>query len=110
MNDSITDDIVRDDYIMDIYTYMKQKHGNDLIILFHVGSYFESYMDDSVIIADILNRPRVLLEKHYDYVVYVTRIAEDKLEECMNVLLDAGIGVVVSEMRGRDGRHKLDCL
>ena len=110
MNRPITSGIIDDDYIMDIYNYMKQKHGNDRIILFHVGKYFESYINDSIIVAKVLKRPRILLEKHMEYVVYVTRIPETELDYSVKQLLEAGYGTVISDMIGENGTHKLDSL
>lgn len=110
MNSPATYNIIDDDYIMNIYNYMKQKHGNDLIVLFHVGKFFESYIADSIIVANILKRPRILLEKHMEYVVYVTRFPETELDNSVRQLLEAGYGTVISDMIGEDGRHKLDCL
>lgn len=43
MDNLITDNIINDDYIMDQYTTMKRKYGNETILLFHIGSFFESY-------------------------------------------------------------------
>lgn len=98
MDNSITENIVNDDYIMDIYTTMKQKYGHEIIILFHVGSFFESYMTDSVIVADVLKRPRVLLGKHMEYVIYAVRFPVVELEDNVKLLYKAGYGVVILDM------------
>lgn len=100
MNNSITDNIINDDYIMDMYTRMKQRHGDELIILFHVGSFFESYMADSVIVADVLKRPRVLLEKHMEYIIYAVRFPEVELRDAVKRLLKAGYGTVIFDQIG----------
>lgn len=109
MNNSVTQNLINDDYIMDVYTRMKQKHGQDIIILFHVGRFFESYFADSIIVAE-LGVKRVLVEKHINYVVYATRIPENELEKYRKRLYFQGYGTVVSEMLGKDGRYKLDSL
>lgn len=100
MSNLVTDNIVDDDYIMDKYTFLKQKHGDEILILFHVGSFFESYMADSVIVADVLKRPRVLLEKHMEYVVYAVRFPEVELDDNVKRLLKAGYGTVVFDIIG----------
>lgn len=109
MNNSETQNIINDDYIMDVYTRMKQKHGQDIIILFHVDKFFEAYFADSIIVAE-LGLKRLLIEKHFNYVVYATRIPENELEKYRNMLYFRGYGTVVSEMLGKDGRYKLDSL
>lgn len=98
MDNLITDNIINDDYIMDQYTTMKRKYGNETILLFHIGSFFESYMADSVIVANVLRRPRVLLEKHLEYVVYAVRFPENELDENVKQLFSAGHGTVVFDM------------
>ncbi|RHH14480.1 hypothetical protein DW228_06685 [Bacteroides fragilis] len=100
MNNPITYDIIDNDYIINIYNYMKQKHGNDLLILFHVGKFYESYIADSIIVANILKRPRILLEKHMEYVIHVTQFPERELDNNVKQLLEAGYGTVISDMIG----------
>lgn len=108
MDNLITDNIINDDYIMDQYTAMKRKYGNEIILLFHVGSFFETYMADSVIVANILRRPRVLLEKHLEYVVYAVRFPESELEENVKQLFSAGYGTAIFDMMKGDDELNLD--
>lgn len=55
-------------------------------------------MADSVIVANVLRRPRVLLEKHLEYVVYAVRFPENELDENVKQLFSAGHGTVVFDM------------
>lgn len=108
MDNLITDNIVNDDYIMDQYTTMKQKYGNEIILLFHVGSFFESYLADSVVVAEILKLPRVLLEKHLEYVIYAVRFSENELDENVKQLYSADYGIVIIDMVQKDDKPNFD--
>lgn len=102
--------LVENDYIMDIYTRMKQRYGADTIILFHVGDFYETYIEDSRIVAQVLGIPRKMLEVHLEYVVYVTRFRAVNLERHRNRLNDAGYSTCTSEVRGPDGMHILKMI
>lgn len=103
-------DLIEDDYIMDVYTCMKQRYGADTIILFHVGDFFEAYIEDSRIVAQVLGIPRKVLEVHPEYVIYVTRFRAVNLERHRNQLHDAGYETCTSEVRGPDGTHILKII
>ncbi|WP_272223765.1 hypothetical protein [Bacteroides uniformis] len=92
---------------MDTYISMKLRHGSDIIILFHVGDFYEAYIEDSRIVAEILSLPRKVLEIHSEYIVYVTRLRADNLKQHLNKLYDAGYSVCVSGVRGPGGTHIL---
>ena len=100
--------LVENDYIMDTYISMKLRHGSDTVILFHVGDFYEAYIEDARIVADVLSLPRRVLEVHLEYVVYVTRLRADNLTRHLDKLYDAGYSVCVSDMRGPDGTHILN--
>lgn len=102
--------LVENDYIMDIYTHMKQRYGADTIILFHVGDFFEAYIEDSCIVAQVLGIPRKIFEVHPEYVIYVTRFRAVNLEQYRNRLHDAGYETCTSEVRGLDGTHILKII
>lgn len=102
--------LVENDYIMDTYISMKLRHGSDTVILFHVGDFYEAYIEDSRIVAEVLFLPRKVLEIHSKYVVYVTRFRADNLKQHLNKLYDAGYGVCVSEVRDPDGTHTLKII
>lgn len=103
-------DLVENDYIMNIYTHMKQRYGADTIILFHVGDFFETYIEDSRIVAQVLGIPRKILEVHPEYVIYVVRFRAANLERHRNRLHDAGYKTCTSEVRGPDGTHILKII
>lgn len=107
MNDSIIRNIVNNEHIMDQYTQMKRRHGKDMIILFRVGEYFETYFEDSRIISGIFGLDRVLLEKHFYYVIYATRISEKDLEYYRNKLYYRGYGTIISDRIRGDGVRKV---
>lgn len=100
-------ELINNDYIMDIYTRMKQRHGAETVILFHVGDFFEAYIEDSRIVASVLGLPRIMLEVHPEYVVYVTRFRAINLQRSLNMLNDAGYATCVSEVRDSSGTHIL---
>lgn len=102
--------LVENDYIMDTYISMKLRHGSGTIILFHVGGFYEAYIEDSRIVAEVLSLPRKVLEIHSEYIVYVTRFRADNLKRHLNKLYDAGYSVCVSGMRGPDGTHVLKII
>lgn len=99
--------LVEDDYIMNIYTQMKQRHGIDTIILFHVGDYYEAYIEDSQTLSEVLHLPRKLKEVHSEYVVYVTWFLATRLSIHLSTLHRLGYAVCVSEMCAPDGTHIL---
>ena len=107
MNDSIIRNIVNNAHIMDKYTQMKRKHGNDMIILFRVGEYFETYFEDSRIVSVIFGLDRILLEKHFYYVIYATRIPDKELEYFRNTLYFRGYGTIISDRIRGNGVHKM---
>lgn len=100
--------LVENDYIMDTYISMKLRHGSDTVILFHVGDFYEAYIEDARIVADVLSLPRRVLEVHLEYVVYVARFRADNLTRHLDKFYDAGYSVCVSDMRGPDGTHILN--
>ena len=83
----------KEEIIRRCYGGMKERHGVETIILFHVGDSFEAYFDDAETITRITEVPRFKMTA--------------ALEECRNRLLDAGCKVCVSEVRGVSGRHIL---
>lgn len=107
MNDLIICNIVNNEYIMDKYIKMKQIHGKDMIILFRVGEYFETYFEDSRIVSEIFGLDRILLEKHYYYVIYATRIPESDLEYYRNKLYFRGYGTIISDRIRGNGVRKM---
>lgn len=95
---------------MGVYTSMKQRYGADTIILFHVGDFFEAYIEDSRIVARVLGIPRKILEVHPEYVIYVARFRAVNIERHRNRLHDAGYKTCTSEVRDLNGTHILKII
>lgn len=98
---------MKNEVIAEHYSRMKVRRGDDTLILFHVGNYFEAYFDDAIKIAPYLGVSPVTNRRG---TVPTTFFAEDKIEEINNKLLDAGFGTCISEVRGKDGNFVLDSL
>lgn len=84
------------------YKQMKERHGTETLILFHVGEYYEAYYDDARTVARTTG---VLLFNITAVRIPTARIPEADMEACRNRLLDAGYAVCVSDVRGASGRH-----
>ena len=97
-------DMKKEEIIRRCYGGMKERHGVETIILFHVGDSFEAYFDDAETITRITEVPRFKMTAAG---IPAIRISDAALEECRNRLLDAGCKVCVSEVRGVSGRHIL---
>lgn len=87
----------KEEIIRRCYGGMKERHGVETIILFHVGDSFEAYFDDAETITRITEVPRFKMTAAG---IPAIRISDAALEECRNRLLDAGCKVCVSEVRG----------
>ena len=83
------------------YGRMKERHGSEAVVLFHVGDF---YFDDAQTVARIADVPLFTMTAAG---IPAARIPEASMEECRNRLLDAGHKVSVSEVRGASGRHVL---
>ena len=94
----------KEEIIRRCYGGMKERHGVETIILFHVGDSFEADFDDAEPITRITEVPRFKMTAAG---IPAIRISDAALEECRNRLLDAGCKVCVSEVRGVSGRHIL---
>lgn len=86
------------------YGRMKERHGSEAVVLFHVGGFYEAYFDDAQTVARITDVPLFTMTTAG---IPAARIPEASMEECRNRLLDAGHKVSVSEVRGASGRHVL---
>lgn len=98
---------MKNEVIAEHYSRMKSKRGNDTLILFHVGNYFEAYFDDAATIAPYLGVKPVTNRRGTVPAVF---FPEDKIEEVNNKLLDDGFGTCISEVRGKGGKYVLDTL
>lgn len=88
------------------YKSGKTKHGNDTILLFHVGENYEAYYSDAAILAE-LTQLRIY---NASEIIPFVRFAADMLEQYMNLLVDANHSICVSEVRGVSGQHILESL
>lgn len=89
--------------IIEALRKMKERRGNNTIILFHNGDSFEAYAKDAQIIAAELNVDTCIREE-----LVTARFPRDKQEEYSNRLLDKGYAVCISEMRDASGNFITD--
>ena len=75
----------KEEIIRRCYGGMKERHGVETIILFHVGDSFEAYFDDAETITRITEVPRFKMTAAG---IPAIRISDAALEECRNRLLD----------------------
>lgn len=80
------------------YGRMKERHGSEAVVLFHVGDFYEMYFDDAQTVARIADVPLFTMTTAG---IPAARIPEASMEECRNRLLDAGYKVVCL----RSGAH-----
>lgn len=90
-----------------VFLEMKRKHGNEMLLLFHVGGYYEAYFSDARTISETLRIPAVTCTAAE---IATVRFPASQMEDYRNLLLDAGLSVCVSEVRGASGRHILKNL
>lgn len=88
------------------YNSEKMKHGNDTILLFHVGNNYEAYYSDATILAELAQLRIYTASGTIPFV----RFSTNQLEQYMNLLADANHSICVSEVRGASGRHILESL
>lgn len=96
----------KEDRINQVYKSEKTKHGNDTILLFHVGENYEAYYSDAAILAELT---QLRIYTACETIPFV-RFAADMLEQYMNRLVDADHSICVSEVRGASGQHILESL
>lgn len=78
---------------------MKARRGEQTLILFHNGNHFETYEQDAVIIAGIIDQTPEIIDS-----VLTIRIKEEDKKSVSNLLLDAGHALCISEMRDSEGK------
>lgn len=86
------------------YKRMKERHGTDTIVFFHVDESYEAYYDDARTLARTTGVPSFNITAAR---ILAVRIPEADMEACRNRLLDAGYTVCVSDVRGASGRHMM---
>lgn len=77
---------------------MKLRMGEETLILFHNGKYFETYGDDACVVANTLNMPTEVIDS-----TITLRISDANILISRDKLLDAGHALFISEMRDSDG-------
>ncbi len=89
--------------LKEAYARMKERHGKDVIILFHNGDRVEAYMEDVKPVSEIL----ALVPATRDDIPFVS-FPYAELEINMNRLLDAGYPTCFSEMQDGSGNYITD--
>lgn len=97
-----------EEFVKDVYTQTKKRLKNeyqtDIIALFHVEDYIETYLNDADAATGILDiNLQVKVGK-----VYMVRFPATDLEIVIDKLTKAGLGVSLSEIRDENGIHYLD--
>lgn len=82
---------------------MKERRGENTIILFHNGDNFEAYEKDAQIIAREFGLDTFTKEE-----MLTALFPQEKQEEYSNLLLDKGYAVCISEMRDTSGNYITD--
>lgn len=77
---------------------MKARHGEETIILFHNGAFFEAYEQDANTVAQVTGMAATEIDG-----LLTVRIAEAEQVAVSDKLLDAGHALCISEMRDSDG-------
>lgn len=83
-----------DIYIREAYTCMKKQYGDDKLLLFHTGEYFEAYYDDAlkISLASGLRTFGRTSER-----VPTIRFAAEELSFYQTLLLGAGLSFCIPE-------------
>lgn len=88
----------KEEIIRRCYGGMKERHGVETIILFHVGDSFEAYFDDAETITRITEVPRFKMTAAG---IPAIRISDAALEECRKPV--AGCRMQGMRVRGPGG-------
>lgn len=95
------------DYIRHIVGVMKERFGEDAIVLFHVADNYECFLEDSTLVSKALELPQELYLEENGTTIHVTRFPADELESYRKILTAQGYATCTSETRGEDGTHIL---
>lgn len=87
-----------DIYIREAYTCMKKQYGDDKLILFHTGKYFEAYYDDALKISTVSGLRTFGRTSEQ---VPTIRFAAEELVFYQTLLLDAGLSFCIPEQTYR---------
>ena len=96
-------------YIHHIVSVMKKRFGEETIILFHVSDSYECFLDDSLLVSEVLGIPQEPYQNLTEngIPIYVTRFPAGELAVCRRRLTAEGYTTCTNETRGNDGKHIL---
>lgn len=100
-------ELINADYIHHIVSVMKERFGEDAIVLFHVADNYECFLDDSRIVSKALEIPQELYLEENGTTIHVTRFPASELESYRKILTAQGYATCTNETRGDDGTHIL---
>lgn len=100
-------ELINADYIRHIVGVMKERFGEDAIVLFHVADNYECFLDDSRIVSETLEIPQELYLEENGTTIHVTRFPASELESYRKRLTAQGYATCTNETRGEDGTHIL---
>lgn len=100
-------ELINADYIRHIVSVMKERFGEDAIVLFHVADNYECFLEDSTLVSKALEIPQELYLEENGTIIHVTRFPASELESYRKKLTAQGYATCTNETRGDDGTHIL---
>lgn len=100
-------ELINADYIRHIVSVMKERFGEDAIVLFHVADNYECFLEDSTLVSKALEIPQELYLEENGTIIHVTRFPASELESYRKILTAQGYATCTNETRGDDGTHIL---
>lgn len=100
-------ELINADYIHHIVSVMKERFGEDAIVLFHVADNYECFLEDSTLVSKALEIPQELYLEENGTIIHVTRFPASELESYRKRLTAQGYATCTNETRGEDGTHIL---
>lgn len=100
-------ELINADYIHHIVSVMKERFGEDAIVLFHVAGNYECFLEDSALVSKALEIPQELYLEENGTIIHVTRFPASELESYRKRLTAQGYATCTNETRGDDGTHIL---
>ena len=100
-------ELINADYIRHIVSVMKERFGEDAIVLFHVAGNYECFLEDSALVSKALEIPQELYLEENGTIIHVTRFPASELESYRKILTAQGYATCTNETRGEDGTHIL---
>lgn len=86
---------------LEAYRFYKEQYAPN-VILFHISSQFECYLDDAECLAQALAMP--LCRRHY---LPCLSFSDKSLEECVSLLLQADVPFTIVEYRAANGVYTI---